>query len=131
MPQEMKKNLSEFRQVFFREKYRFDQGNAFLVFVNFSLLVITLVKQNGGSTSAIQIYVLGGLLATWFLGYILDRVVQIQDAQEKVVLKRSPIWQENFHHHGTHDQKLEELSQQINRLEKELRKINKKKKVAP
>jgi len=45
MTKRIRKNLSVFRSVFFREKYRFDQGNAFLVFLNFALLVISLVTK--------------------------------------------------------------------------------------
>jgi hypothetical protein len=110
----IKNQLSSFRKVFFREKYRFDQGNAFLVFVNFSLLVASLVKQYGGDNQMIKYYVIGGLFGTWFLGFILDKVVRVQEIQEKVILKRSPIWQENFSRHDEQNRKLEEL---LNRLE--------------
>lgn len=109
--------LSQSRKVFFREKYRFDQGNAFLVFVNFSLLVASLVVQNNGNSNFIKYYIAGGLFGTWLLGYFLDRVVRVQDIQEKVYLKRSPIWQENFSRHEDHDRKLEVLIKKLEKIE--------------
>ena len=115
--------LAQFRHGFFREKYRFDQGNAFLVFVNFALLVASLVHQSNGDSNNIKFYVLAGLFGTWLLGYILDKVVNVQDIQEKVILKRSPIWKENFERHDSHNEKLEDL---INRLEKIEQKLEEK-----
>jgi len=120
--QHVKHGLEDFRQTFFREKYRFDQGNAFLVFVNFSLLVVSLIKQSGSGDQYIPLYVGGGLFMTWFFGYILDRVVQVQDIQEKIILKRSPIWKENFEHHGAQSEKLEKLINKLDELEKRLEK---------
>lgn len=115
--------LSRFRIVFFREKYRFDQGNAFLVFVNFALLVASLVRQSGGDSSLIKQYVIAGLFLTWFLGYLLDRVVKVQDAQERIALKRSPIWQKNFERHDNLDLKIDQLLVKVDGLEKKLDKI--------
>lgn len=112
--------LSSARRIFFREKYRFDQGNAFLVFVNFSLLVASLVSQNSGNSNYIKYYIAGGLFGTWMLGYFLDRVVRVQDIQEKVYLKRSPIWQENFSHHEVHDKKLEKLVKKLEAIEERI-----------
>jgi uncharacterized membrane protein YebE (DUF533 family) len=106
--------------LFFREKYRFDQGNAFLVFVNFGLLVATLVNQSGGNKAATKFYVLYGLLATWLLGYILDRVIKVQDAQEQIALKRSPIWQENFQRHDQLEEHMRALHTKLERLEQHL-----------
>lgn len=113
----VKKRLSRFRMIFFREKYRFDQGNAFLVFVNFALLVTSLVNQSGGSKDQARYYVVVGLLGTWLLGYILDRVIKVQDAQEKVALKRSPIWRENFDRHDNLNNKIDALNKKMERLE--------------
>lgn len=107
MTRKTKDRLNKLRMAFFREKYRFDQGNGFLGFVNFSLLVIGLVKSYGGNQALIPTYVILGFLGTWFLGYFLDRFVKIQDAQERVALKRSPLWQDNFDHHDEHNKKLE------------------------
>ncbi len=118
----IKNRLSVFRKTFFREKYRFDQGNSFLVFVNFALLIATLVNQNNGPKSNIKYYVIFGLFGTWFLGYILDRVVKVQDIQERVILKRSPIWQENFSHHDEQNRKLEKLINRLEMLENKLSK---------
>jgi hypothetical protein len=112
--------LSNARKVFFREKYRFDQGNAFLVFVNFALLVASLVNQNHGNGNLVKYYVAAGLIGTWLLGYFLDKVVRVQDIQEKVYLKRSPIWQENFSRHDDHDQKLIQLIKKLEKIEKRI-----------
>lgn len=122
----IRQKLSRFRIIFFREKYRFDQGNAFLVFLNFSLLVISLVHQSNGRASAIIYYVLSGLVGTWLLGYFLDRVVHVQDAQEKIALKRSPIWKENFNYHDNHKSKIEEVNERLERIEQLLQKNSSK-----
>ena len=112
--------LWEFRKTFFREKYRFDQGNAFLIFVNFALLVATLVTRSGGGGSNVTYFILIGLAGTWFLGYFLDRFVKIQDIQEKTVLQRSPIWKENFSDHDEQSEKLERLIDRLEKVEKKL-----------
>ena len=119
----VRERLSRFRILFFREKYRFDQGNAFLVFVNFGLLVASLVRQGGGDSSDIKKYVILGLFSTWFLGYFLDRVIKVQDAQERISLKRSPIWRENFEHHDELGSKMDMLIKKIEVLEKKLEKV--------
>ena len=125
MSPRIKDKLSRFRAGFFREKYRFDQGDAFLVFLNFALLVVSLVHQGNGPESMIWWFVLIGFTGTWLLGYFLDKVVRVQDAVERVSLKRSPIWQENFQHHGDLDQKIELISEKIDRLEEIIKLQNK------
>jgi len=120
MVTKVRDRLMNFRKLFFREKYRFDQGNAFLVFINFALLVTSIVKADGTNASYITYYIIGGLLGTWFLGYFLDRIVRVQEIQEKVILTRSPIWQENFLHHDTQDTKLDSLLTRLERLESRL-----------
>ena len=127
MTKQAREKLGKIRMGFFREKYRFDQGNGFLTFVNFSLLVIGLVKSSGGNQALIPTYVILGFLGTWFLGYILDRYVRIQDAQERVALKRSPLWQDNFDHHDEHNRKLEKLYEKMLLIEEKiLREMEKK-----
>lgn len=118
MSPQIKRKLSRFRTFFFREKYRFDQGNAFLVFLNFFLLVTSLVRQSQGNDNMVVYYVVLGFTGTWILGYFLDKVVRVQDAQEKVAFKRSPIWKENFSHHNHHKSKIEEVNDKLERLER-------------
>lgn len=81
-----------------------------------------LSTRVGGNTSYIKYYVLGGLFGTWFLGYILDQFIKVQDIQERVVLKRSPIWQQNFMRHDEHEEKLKSLIRKLERIEKRLEK---------
>ena len=109
--------LWEFRKSFFREKYRFDQGNAFLVFINFALLVTSLVIKNGGDGSNIKYFILIGLVGTWSLGYFLDRFVKSQEIQEKTMLQRSPLWKENFTDHDEQNDKLERLIERLEKVE--------------
>lgn len=120
MTKQVRDNLSNIRMGFFREKYRFDQGNGFLAFVNFSLLVIGLVKTYGGNQAMIPPYVIIGFVGTWFLGYFLDRFVRIQDAQERVALKRSPLWKDNYDHHDEHNKKLEQAYEKLLAIEESL-----------
>jgi len=119
----IKQRLSRFRNIFFREKYRFDQGNAFLVFLNFTLLVISLVRQSHGNENMILYYIILGFIGTWILGYFLDKVVRVQDAQEKIAFKRSPIWQENFNHHHNHKSKINEVNKKLEKIEKIVKEI--------
>jgi len=122
-----KPKISGFRNLFFREKYRFDQGNAFLVFLNFTLLVISLVRQSHGNENMIAYYIFLGFLGTWVLGYFLDRVVRVQDAQEKIAFKRSPIWKENFIHHDKHNNKIIEVYKKLDQIEKIVEEIKEEK----
>jgi len=129
MTEIIKQKLSEFRYSFFREKYRFDQGNAFLIFLNFSLLVISLVKQNNGNPSMIAWYVIIGFAGTWLLGFYLDKIVRVQDISERVAFKRSPIWKENFSHHSQINKKIEKINKKINnihRLVEEIKRLEDK-----
>jgi hypothetical protein len=119
----IKQRLSRFRNIFFREKYRFDQGNAFLVFLNFTLLVISLVRQSHGDKNMILYYIILGFIGTWILGYFLDKVVRVQDAQEKIAFKRSPIWQENFNYHHNHKSKINEVNKKLEKIEKIVKEI--------
>ena len=81
------------------------------------MLVISLVKQSHGSESNVYFYIALGFLGTWMLGYFLDKVVHVQDAQEKVALKRSPIWKENFYHHDHHNRKINKVEKKLNQIE--------------
>lgn len=121
MTKKIRRNLSAFRSVFFREKYRFDQGNAFLVFLNFALLVVSLVHQGNGNSQMIKWYIILGFAGTWLLGYFLDRVVRVQDAQEKIALNRSPIWKENFERHDMQHEKLSSIYNKLDEIEKLLK----------
>lgn len=118
MSPDIRQKLSSFRNIFFREKYRFDQGNAFLVFLNFTLLVVSLVRQGNGNEHLVFYYVILGFAGTWVLGYFLDKVVRVQDAQEKIAFKRSPIWKENFSHHNLHKTKINEVHKKLEQIEK-------------
>lgn len=116
MSEAIKRKLAGFRYSFFREKYRFDQGNAFLAFINFTMLVMTLVKQSHGDPNMIYWYVLMGFAGTWFLGFFLDKIVRVQDASERVAYKRSPIWQKNFDHHSQINRKIEKINKKIDTI---------------
>jgi len=126
MTEIIKQKLAIFRYSFFREKYRFDQGNAFLVFLNFTMLVTSLVRQSHGNQSMIAWYVVMGFTGTWILGYFLDKIVRVQDASERVAFKRSPIWKENFNHHNQINRKIEKINRKVDticRLVQEIKKI--------
>jgi hypothetical protein len=114
----------DFRKSFFREKYRFDQGNAFLIFVNFALLVANMVTMNGGNVSNTKFFIVLGLGGTWLLGYFLDRIVKVQEIQEKTTLSRSPLWQDNFTDHENQNEKLERLIERLEKVESKLHKAD-------
>lgn len=125
MSEAIKEKLGMFRNTFFREKYRFDQGNAFLVFLNFTMLVTSLVKQSHGNQSLVAWYVVLGFTGTWILGYFLDKIVRVQDASERVAFKRSPIWKRNFDHHSQINRKIENINKKIDNIHKLVKDIQK------
>jgi hypothetical protein len=122
--EKIKPYLLDFRKSFFREKYRFDQGNAFLIFVNFALLVANMVTMNGGNVSNTKFFIVLGLGGTWLLGYFLDRIVKVQEIQEKTTLSRSPLWQDNFTDHENQNEKLERLIERLEKVESKLHKAD-------
>jgi hypothetical protein len=44
----------------------------------------------------------------------------VQDAQEQIALKRSPIWQENFQRHDQLEEHMRALHTKLERLEQHL-----------
>ncbi|MGC8851124.1 MAG: hypothetical protein ACP5O3_02725 [Candidatus Micrarchaeia archaeon] len=90
------------RNFFFTQKYRFDLGLQFLVFVNFALLILTAsdkLKVFLGLehvSEVITVMIPLGFVGAWAFGYFLDRVVKSPQTAEREALKRSVAWQELF-----------------------------------
>jgi len=83
------------------QKFRFDLGISFIVFVNFILLVITAsdnIERALNNYVALTIPketiiitgVIFAFISTWLFGYILDRVIKYQQTLMEVHNQRNP-----------------------------------------
>ncbi len=117
----LKNSLRKVRDGFYAQKYRFDQGIQFLVFLNFALLVVTAsdkLKAFFGIDNTPMLVVgliLLAFVGVFVFGYVLDRFVRQQQRQEIEAGKRSYLWQKTFANE-------EKIMGQIEELRKELRK---------
>lgn len=90
------------RDFFFAQKYRFDLGIQFLVFVNFALLVVTAsdkLKQTFGiphTSDLLLVAIPLAFVGVWLVGYVLDRFVKSPQTYEREYLRRSPAWKNLF-----------------------------------
>lgn len=113
--------LRPVRDAFYAQKYRFDQGIQFLVFLNFALLVVTAsdkLKAFFGIDNTPMLVagmILAGFVGVFVFGYFLDRFVRQQQRQEMEMGRRSYLWQKTF---ANEEQILKELAE----LRKELKK---------
>lgn len=105
--------LSKLREFFFKQKYRFDLGLQFLVFINFALLIITASDKirtilNLKTTELILILLPLAFIGTWLFGYFLDRVVKSPQAQERQSIGRSEAWNKLY-------RRLDEIERKIDK----------------
>lgn len=113
--------LRGIRDAFYAQKYRFDLGIQFLVFINFALLVVTasdklkpfLGIENTGWL--VVILIPSAFVGVFVFGYFLDVLVKQQQRQEIESGKRSVLWQQNFREQA-------QILQAISELRKELKK---------
>jgi len=90
-----KDKLKSIRRSILEHKYRFDLGRQFLVYVNFALLIIAASDKiklviDLKTTELLLILVPLSFIATYVLGYILDKFVKFPQASQIVEAKRSP-----------------------------------------
>jgi len=90
-----KDTLKNLRRSILEQKYRFDLGRQFLVYVNFALLIIAASDKiklviNLSTTELLMVLVPLSFIATYLLGYILDKFVKFPQASQMVEAKRSP-----------------------------------------
>jgi len=109
--------LSKLRRFVVGQKYRFDLGVQFLVFINFALLVLTASDKLKGIISIqlttgqiLLIAVPAAFVGMWVFGYILDQIVQYQHYQELESQKRSPGYK-------TTQEKLDRIIERLDKLE--------------
>ncbi|MEW5955540.1 MAG: hypothetical protein AB1626_03320 [Candidatus Micrarchaeota archaeon] len=113
--------LRKARNFFFAQKYRFDLGLQFLVFLNFALLILTASDKlkailGLGHISEVMLVLLPlGFVGAWAFGWFLDRVVHSPQTSERETVKRSLVWKQNF-------QKLDEIGAELKSLRKALEK---------
>ena len=85
------------RNVVITQKVRFDWGMQFLVFVNFSLLVITasdklrgILPFHLGTNQLLIVMIPLAFIGTWLFGFFLDVVVKFPQQQMNVINERNP-----------------------------------------
>lgn len=117
----MREGLRKIRNGFFAQKYRFDLGLQFLVFLNFALLILTAsdkLKALLGLEHISEVVIVMiplGFVGAWAFGYFLDKIAHSPQTSERETLKRSVAWQENF-------EKLDRLQEEVRALRKSLEK---------
>ena len=92
-------DLKSIRNFLVEQKFRFDVGISFLVFVNFSLLIVTASDHIRKIPIIKDVHVLWLLFigvfcaffGVWLFGYILDRFVKYYDQMRKVTSERDPV----------------------------------------
>lgn len=92
-------SLGIFRDWLYEQKFRFDRGQQFMVFINFSLLVITTSKVLGFSGWLVLILVPVAFVSVWAFGWFVIEVTRGVEKEEREFLKRSWGWkkhEENF-----------------------------------
>lgn len=108
----IKKVLTKVRDGFFKSKYQFDLGMQFMVFVNFTLLIMTASDKLKiyiplSTTKLVMIFVPLIFFCMWLFGFFLDKIVKSQHYQESESLARSPAWKKLF-------KRLDDIENKIN-----------------
>lgn len=91
----MQKVLVKLRGEFFKQKFRFDVGQTFLVFINFALLMVTAsdkLSEMFGFKIELSVIIPCGFVAIWLLGFFMDSVVRSQQMTERQAIARSENW---------------------------------------
>ncbi|MFC1520875.1 hypothetical protein ACFL6Y_00555 [Elusimicrobiota bacterium] len=110
--EDVRKELSKWKWFMFNQKYRFDLGHQFMVFLNFSLLVIAASDKLRYYTGVSRTWILllsaipFAFAGVWLFGLFLDKVVKYGQAYNIESIKRNPNWQEHV--------------DQMNRIEQDL-----------
>src|SRR5688572_15183217 len=98
----VRSEISRWKWFLLNQKYRFDIGHQFLVFVNFTLLVITASDKLRYYTDISRTWVLVafavplGFMGVWLFGFFLDRIVRYSEAYNKLSLQRNPTANEQL-----------------------------------
>lgn len=78
----------------FNQKYRFDLGLQLLVFINFAMMAITMLKVLGISGWYAIPFIPIAFFSVWGMGYVLDKHVRMQRHIEQQSAERSYTWEE-------------------------------------
>jgi len=99
---DVRKSLSRWKWFLLTQKYRFDLGHQFLVFINFTLLLIAASDKLRYYTRIPRTWVLIvvavplGFAGVWLFGLFLDKVVRYTQALSLESAKRNPILEEQM-----------------------------------
>lgn len=100
MDENVRKGLSRWKWFLFNQKYRFDLGYQFMVFLNFTLLLIAASDKLRYYSHIPRTWVLIlvavpiGFAGVWIFGFLLDKFVRYGQAYNIESAKRNPVWDE-------------------------------------
>ncbi len=92
----VRSEVSRWKWFLLNQKYRFDLGHQFLVFLNFTLLVIAASDKLRYYTDIprtwmlILISVTVGFFGVWLFGLFLDKIVRYSEAYNRLSVQRNP-----------------------------------------
>jgi hypothetical protein len=87
--------MSRWKWFLLNQKYRFDLGHQFLVFLNFTLLVIAASDKLRYYTNIPRTWMLVaaavpfGFVSVWLFGLFLDKVVRYSETYNQLAVPRS------------------------------------------
>ncbi len=116
-PTDVRQVLSRWKWFLFHQKYRFDLGHQFLVFLNFTLLIIAASDKLRYYTNIPRTWVLlvvavpCGFLGVWLFGTFLDKFVRYGQAYNIEASKRNPVLEEQMALLRRLEEKLDRLAE--------------------
>ncbi len=88
--------MSKWKWFLLNQKYRFDLGHQFFVFLNFTLLVIAASDKLRYYTNIPRTWMLVAVivpfafLAVWLFGFFLDKIVRYSETYNQLATRRNP-----------------------------------------
>jgi hypothetical protein len=92
----VRSEMSRWKWFLLNQKYRFDLGHQFFVFLNFTLLVIAASDKLRYYTHIPRTWILVlaavpvGFFCVWLFGFFLDKVVRYSEAYNQLATQRNP-----------------------------------------
>jgi hypothetical protein len=98
----VRSEMSRWKWFLLNQKYRFDIGHQFLVFLNFTLLLIAASDKLLYYTKLPRTWMLVliavplGFFGVWLFGLLLDKVVRYSETYNQLAYRRNPNAAENM-----------------------------------
>lgn len=117
--EDLRKTLSRWKKFLFHQKYRFDLGHQFFVFLNLTLLIIAASDKLRYYTHIPRTWILVaivvpfGFVGVWLFGFFLDRFVRYGQAYNLEAIKRNPIWDKHQTQMDSIEKKLDQIQNKL------------------